>query len=345
MGKVLTDNEIDMLLKAISGDDFPTEDINQDSNTRKILIHDFLSPRVFSNQDMACILPFAKEIFSQVSVKFSNRLKIEMRYSLEETEYLTREMICRDGRYDPLQTESFFCEAELQDKQKLFLAMNVSDIKKISKKEMPKEQFKSICEDFVNSIQNLTQKEVKNLSIVDSAQETSLNPLLFSYYTPKAAALYQLLSHNSDSDGFKTGYGDYSYTYEGEKDSCCIVKVTFFPIKKKNFSITVFLIFPHDFAKSICQNNENKEIKNEEKFQKEISFPDFLDNVMVNLTVSLGHTCRRLEDIYNIREGIIIELSNSIGEPVTVYSDKKAIAKAELIVIDGVFGIRIIETL
>ena len=31
MGKVLTDNEIDMLVKAIFGDDFPTEDHNQDS--------------------------------------------------------------------------------------------------------------------------------------------------------------------------------------------------------------------------------------------------------------------------------------------------------------------------
>lgn len=342
MGMVLTDKEIEILLNAISGNDSSIEKFNSVSNMRRIVIHDFLNPKNFTNQEIMAILLFTKEIASQFSANWGKQHKTELKYSIEGIENKSRESICNNSSYLTLRTKSFFCEAESQKKQKIFLAMNVSDIKKTSCKEKTEEQFKCICDEFIDSMQKITKEDVTILSIAESVQETSLNPLVFSYYAPDISAANQILSINPSE--LKNGFEDYFCTYEGEKDSCSIIKLRFESVKKK-FSRTVFLIFPHDFAKSLCKKNNKQEDQNNKNPKKEITLPGFSDDVMVNLSVSLGGTWKRLDYISNIEEGSIIELESLIGDPVTVYSDEKTIAKAELIVIDGIFGIRIKEIL
>jgi len=70
---------------------------------------------------------------------------------------------------------------------------------------------------------------------------------------------------------------------------------------------------------------------------------EVLKDVDVELTVQLGHKKMKIKEILGLGEGSIIELEEMDGEPVTVLLNGKPIAKAEVVVIDHQFGIRIKE--
>jgi flagellar motor switch protein FliN len=66
-------------------------------------------------------------------------------------------------------------------------------------------------------------------------------------------------------------------------------------------------------------------------------------DVKVEIRVELGRTTRSLSDIAGIGEGSIMEIDKLAGEPVDVYAAGELIAKAEVVVIDESFGIRVTE--
>jgi flagellar motor switch protein FliN len=72
---------------------------------------------------------------------------------------------------------------------------------------------------------------------------------------------------------------------------------------------------------------------------------ELLRNVDVELTVQLGHKKMKINEILGLGEGSIVELEEMDGEPVTVLVNGKPIAKAEVVVIDQYFGVRIKEIL
>jgi flagellar motor switch protein FliN len=68
-----------------------------------------------------------------------------------------------------------------------------------------------------------------------------------------------------------------------------------------------------------------------------------IKDVKVEIRVELGRTTRSLNDIAGIGEGSIMEIDKLAGEPVDVYAAGELIAKAEVVVIDESFGIRVTE--
>ncbi len=74
--------------------------------------------------------------------------------------------------------------------------------------------------------------------------------------------------------------------------------------------------------------------------KKEMSI---LFGVNMDVTVELGQTKMRLEEILELNRGSIIELRKLAGEPLDVRVNNKLIAKGEVVVIDENFGVRIIE--
>jgi flagellar motor switch protein FliN/FliY len=68
-----------------------------------------------------------------------------------------------------------------------------------------------------------------------------------------------------------------------------------------------------------------------------------VQHVKVPIQVVLGETVWPLAQIAMIGEGTIIELSRLAGEPVDVLAAGELIAKAEVVVIDENFGVRITE--
>jgi flagellar motor switch protein FliN len=66
-----------------------------------------------------------------------------------------------------------------------------------------------------------------------------------------------------------------------------------------------------------------------------------IDNVQVPLQVVLGETSHTVEEIAEIGAGTIIELHSLAGEPVSLRAAGREIAKAEVVVIDENFGVRV----
>jgi flagellar motor switch protein FliN/FliY len=70
---------------------------------------------------------------------------------------------------------------------------------------------------------------------------------------------------------------------------------------------------------------------------------DLLMDIPLHVTVELGRTKKRVEDILDLSSGSIIELDKLAGEPVDVLVNQKLIAKGEVVVIDENFGIRVTD--
>lgn len=70
---------------------------------------------------------------------------------------------------------------------------------------------------------------------------------------------------------------------------------------------------------------------------------DLLLDIPLQITVELGRTHQKLQDILDLDAGSIIELDKLAGEPVDVLVNSKLIAKGEVVVIDENFGVRITD--
>lgn len=70
---------------------------------------------------------------------------------------------------------------------------------------------------------------------------------------------------------------------------------------------------------------------------------NLLLDIPLQVTVELGRTKQKLEDILELTPGSIVELDKLAGEPVDVFVNSKLIAKGEVVVIDENFGVRITD--
>lgn len=68
-----------------------------------------------------------------------------------------------------------------------------------------------------------------------------------------------------------------------------------------------------------------------------------LMDVPLEVSVEIGRTRKSVQEILSLNVGSVIELNKLSGEPVDLLVNGKIIAKAEIVVIDENFGIRITE--
>ncbi|MBI4666561.1 MAG: flagellar motor switch protein FliN [Nitrospinae bacterium] len=68
-------------------------------------------------------------------------------------------------------------------------------------------------------------------------------------------------------------------------------------------------------------------------------------DIQLQVTVELGHTKMLINDLLQLGQGSVIELTKLVGEPLDVLVNNKAVAKAEVVVVNEKFGIRITEVL
>ncbi len=70
-----------------------------------------------------------------------------------------------------------------------------------------------------------------------------------------------------------------------------------------------------------------------------------LMDVPMQVSVELGRASRTVKEILSLNVGSVVELDKLSGEPVDLLVNGRTIAKAEVVVIDENFGIRITEIL
>jgi flagellar motor switch protein FliN len=68
-----------------------------------------------------------------------------------------------------------------------------------------------------------------------------------------------------------------------------------------------------------------------------------LAQVPVRLSVEVGAASLRLRDVLALEEGGVIELDRQADEPLDIKVNGTLIARGEIIVTDGRFGVRLVE--
>jgi flagellar motor switch protein FliN/FliY len=70
---------------------------------------------------------------------------------------------------------------------------------------------------------------------------------------------------------------------------------------------------------------------------------DLLLDVELPVAVSFGNAEMQLRDVLKLGAGSVIELDKSVNDPVTIMVNRKPIAKGEVVMVDGNYGVRILE--
>ena len=72
---------------------------------------------------------------------------------------------------------------------------------------------------------------------------------------------------------------------------------------------------------------------------------DVLQNIPVTLSAEVGRTVMKIRDILQLSEGSIVELDRIAGESIDVLVNNTAVARAEVVVINERYGIRLTQVL
>jgi flagellar motor switch protein FliN len=70
---------------------------------------------------------------------------------------------------------------------------------------------------------------------------------------------------------------------------------------------------------------------------------DLLLDVELPVSVSFGNSEMLLKDVLKLGAGSVIELDKSVNDPVTIIVNHKPIARGEVVMVDGNYGVRILE--
>ena len=70
---------------------------------------------------------------------------------------------------------------------------------------------------------------------------------------------------------------------------------------------------------------------------------DLVLDVKVKVTVQLGSCMRPMREVLALAPGSVIQLQHRASDPVGLYVNDKLVARGEVVVVDGHFGIRITE--
>jgi flagellar motor switch protein FliN len=70
---------------------------------------------------------------------------------------------------------------------------------------------------------------------------------------------------------------------------------------------------------------------------------DFLKNVPLDLTLRFGQRCMALREILELGPGSVIELDRHLKEPVDLLLDGQVLARGEVVVIQGCYGLRVTQ--
>ena len=96
-------------------------------------------------------------------------------------------------------------------------------------------------------------------------------------------------------------------------------------------------------------NNQTKSENNETASTNEESCNngkcdlDIILDIPLNVTVELGKVKMQVNELLQLGQGSIIELSKQVGEPLDIYVNNKLVAKGEVVILDEKFGIRVAD--
>ncbi len=110
---------------------------------------------------------------------------------------------------------------------------------------------------------------------------------------------------------------------------------------------------PYDYNQNFAQQNVNHNNMNARPAQfQNFDFNEVIQqkeniniimDVPLEVTVEMGRTVKKIEEILEFSPGTIIELDKLAGDPIDILVNGKFVAKGEVVVIDENYGIRITD--
>lgn len=92
-------------------------------------------------------------------------------------------------------------------------------------------------------------------------------------------------------------------------------------------------------------DNEQVQFPNLEKGQGQRSMRDldFLLDIPLEISVEIGRTKILVNDLLQLGQGSVVELTKLAGEPLEILINQKLIARGEAVVVNEKFGVRITD--
>jgi flagellar motor switch protein FliN/FliY len=69
----------------------------------------------------------------------------------------------------------------------------------------------------------------------------------------------------------------------------------------------------------------------------------FIRDIPLEISVELGCTKKRINELLKLGQGLVVELDELVGEPVDVLANQTLVARGEVVVEDEKYGIRITQ--
>jgi flagellar motor switch protein FliN/FliY len=98
-----------------------------------------------------------------------------------------------------------------------------------------------------------------------------------------------------------------------------------------------------DVSNQINSENDETESTNGEPCSNGKCDLDIILDIPLNVTVELGNVKMPVNELLQLGQGSIIELSKQVGEPLDIYVNNKLVAKGEVVILDEKFGIRVAD--
>ena len=358
---VLSQDEIDQLLKAISKvPDDDEYDLSDSNKRRKIKIYDFKRPDRFSKEQIRYLVCIFETVCRDMTTQFSARLRSLCHFRVASVDQLTYEEFIRSV---PTPTTMACCKWETE-KAVLeidpcltheFLYSMVSD--KIDRFEVMLDEIGGLTDDLKYEIMDTARGVFHGSKIIRDLTDTEL----FFMDNFVAKPIYKLITQSFNEWQERSFF----FTQKNQKKKSELVLLQepsdiwmennpqfalvagpaemglLITIEGKicdeEGMLNVFL--PYEFVKNVLIEKGilMKATTNGSKFGLEI--------VPGNSGVSLGEF--NVPEGEKVEKGMIIELNKLAGEEVDLYDKKTGniFAKGEVVVIDENFGVRVTDVL
>lgn len=322
-GEILSQDEIDQLLNAISSGDDDVEEYRSINAARRIKIYDFKHPDVFSYFQMEGFGDFMHRFCSILPTTFEEQISFKLESICQIPEYKCYEKN-KPSFIDQWKwySSNNYIELSFDD----FVIEQLTEINK-QDEFYTKEELSALSAKLGTPFMALLSKALDNY-----ANYSEVPKMTHIYTAPTPEFLLSPSYENTD-------YSNSRKKEFQQKNSSMFVstKIKVISLKQKEACGYIYLNVPaEDLEKYIDINYYNYSHSDKEPY---------LDDIKISCDVRLGTTKKSISRIMEMGEGTIIELDRLTGEPADFRVNGVTIARGDVIVIDENFGIRLTDIL
>lgn len=98
-----------------------------------------------------------------------------------------------------------------------------------------------------------------------------------------------------------------------------------------------------EYTEDLNEEEGPEEPTPEEQLEERMKKLDMILDIPLKVSVELGRTRMLVNDLLQLGQGSVIELSKLAGEPLEVLVNEKLVARGEVVVVNEKFGIRLTD--